>query len=57
MKAPFVSFRSAKTLWNHLVRAVKYILQKKGWLDQENISETVVKFVSMMWKQTPFNAL
>ena len=48
MKAPFVSFRSAKTLWNHLVRAVKYILQKKGWLDQENISETVVKFVSMM---------
>ena len=54
--APFVSFRTARTLRTHLVRAKVYPVEK-GLLDQENVLETVVKFVKMLWKQTPSKVL
>ena len=31
---------------------LKYILWKKGLLGQENVLETIAKFVKMLWKQT-----
>ena len=35
---------------------LKYILRKKDWLGQENVLETAVKFVKLLWKRDTFQS-